>query len=331
MARLAAMERDHKAAIEALEAQYQLQLLQQAQGPVPPIDPPASPPLPVPKRARGETEDTDFIRDTRAILGILFAKVRIKSGDVLEFRLARLNRDFEDAIKMDSKVLNANWDRVHSSTRADMRRNQHYLATAASDQFTCSSVLMKKVCSGSIYSKPFGQLGSMDDLKHNWALPHFAPEEHSTDLLSFKARLQAEEDDVLFDQPILHATKKETNLFIQGSFDVSVDALLSTVANFLVFAQTVVDVPEWGDSPHNPAIVNYMHRLTDLLCGSEHKRAINLLQKDAPYILFTIFSGFQDVSFHSISDSSVIVLMNLGSIATRASASDRCIAISAAD
>ena len=298
MMRLNAMEEDHRAALAA--ASHRQQLLQQQldllQGPSIPHNEASSPlRAQIPKRARSEAEESDFLRDTRAILGILFAKVRINQGDVLEFRLATLNKEFESALKLDGKVLQTNWDRVHSASRAELRQSPHYLAAAASDQFTCPTVLMKKVCSGSIFGKPFGQLASTDDLKHYWALTHFAPEKKSTELSHFKARIQAEEDDVLFDQNYLHSVKKETNLFIQGTFDSSVDALLSTVANFLLFARTVVDVPEWSESPHNPSIVNYMFRLADLLSTNESKRAINSLQVDAPHIIFAIFSGFQDI------------------------------------
>jgi len=249
----------------------------------------------IPKRAKSDHEESDFLRDTRAILGILFAKVRINQGDVIEFSLARLTTDFEAVLKMDSKVLTSTWDRVHAASRAEICRSPHYLTTAASTSFICPTVLMKCICSGSIFHKPFGQLTSMDDLKHHWALAHFAPEEKSTALTTFKAKLQAEEDDVLFDQPLLHTTRKETNLFIQGSFDSTVDTLLSTISNFLLFAQTVVVVPEWGESSHNPSIVNYLHRLADLISSSEHKRGINSLQNEAPHLLFANFSGFQDI------------------------------------
>jgi hypothetical protein len=306
MERLNAMERDHRTQLAALAEQHQQQLHQQQQqlqqqlvllqGSSTALNEAPSPVrVQIPKRARSEAEESDFLRDTRAILGILFAKVRINQGDIVEFRLATLDKEFETALKLDNKVLQPNWDRVHAACRAEMRRNPHYLATAASEHFICPLVLMKKICSGSIFGKPFGQLERVDDLKHNWALTHFAPEEKSPELTHFKACIQAEEDDVLFEQNYLHSVKKETTLFIQGSFDSSVDALLSTIANFILFARTVVDAFEWGESPHNPSIVNYMFRLADLLSTNESKRAIIQLQVDAPHIIFAIFSGFQDI------------------------------------
>ena len=204
MERLNAMERDHRAQLASMTEEHQRQLQQQQrqlqqqqqqlQHPIELVDAPSPIRVQIPKRARSEAEESDFLRDTRAILGILFAKVRINQGDVLEFRLATLDKEFEKALKLDNKVLQPNWDRVHAACRAEMRRCPHYLATAASEHFTCPLVLMKKVCSGSIFGKPFGQLEHADELKHNWALTHFAPEEKSPELTIFKASIQAEED-----------------------------------------------------------------------------------------------------------------------------------------
>ena len=147
-----------------------------------------------------------------------------------------------------------------------------------------------------MFAKTLGMCLSLDEFSRDWSLLHFAPASNKLERDRLLHQQGIEQADLLVDQHTYHLSKKDTKMVIQGSFDGSIDAILGTVANFVVFSKSVVAVPEWGVSPNNPAIVNWLITLADILgtnLSAKH-RLVDLCTRH-DHLLFSIFSCFQDI------------------------------------
>ena len=136
---------------------------------------------------------------------------------------------------------------------------------------------------------------SLDEFSRDWSLLQFAPASNKSERDHLLQQQGIEQADLLVDQYTYHLSKKDNKMVIQGSFDGSIDAILGTVTNFLV-AKSVVPVPEWGVSPNNPAIINWLITLAEILgtnLSAKHRLADLCTRYD--HLLFSIFSCFQDI------------------------------------
>jgi len=165
--------------------------------------------------------------------------------------------------------------------------------------FFMPPVLLKKITAGgSMFSKTIGQVMSLDELSRDWVLVHFAPANNRAKLELLLQQQGLEQAESLVDQHNLHLSKKDTVMHIQGSFDSSLDMILSTVANFIVFTLMVTDAPEWGVGPNNPLLVNSLIDLADVLgTDPSAKQSIHDRASKAKnsHLLFSLFACFQDV------------------------------------
>ena len=249
----------------------------------------------LPKRARTDSDpsaESSFTKRSRAVFGSLFV-----TSNGLQYSLAPVKESFISVCEAPTLLFSGDWRAAQSLAKAEARKETHYLSVLADQHFFVPPILVKRIAAGgTMFAKPLGLVQSMDEFSRDWGLLHFAPASNKSerDRLSYQQGI--EQADLLVDQHTYHLTKKDTKMVIQGSFDGSLDAILGTVANFIVFARTVVNVPEWGVSPNNPALINWLITLCDIIgTNPTSKQRLGDLCQRHNHLLHSIFSCFQDI------------------------------------
>ena len=238
---------------------------------------------------------SDARAEARAILGIFFA---IKDSETGRFVPAKIKPSFDAILSAKDNLFANGWDRLHGSTKDAMSSNAHFLASYVSNDFCVTTAVLKRVIGGQFVHKSLQQLTDLHDFDTKCALVHFASATTTSEKQrqgEIQKRLRLENDDVEFEQPKAHHSKKDTSMHIYGSYDSGIDAILSCVANFLAFAESVVEVQEWGSSIHNPAIVNCFHELATLFAPADARTSVMELYMDHSYLMLSVFARFYDV------------------------------------
>lgn len=254
---------------------------------------------PAPKRPRTDSEpltESTFTRRSRAVFGSLYATNQPIHHE-LSYTLTKVKDSFINVSDAPPILFPGDWRAAQHIAKAEARSDTHYLSVLADQHFFVPPILVKKIAAGgTMFAKTLGMVMSLDEFSRDWSLLHFAPASNKFERDRLLQQQGIEQADLLVDQHAYHLSKKDTKMVIQGSFDGSIDAILGTVANFIVFSKSVVAVPEWGVSPNNPAIINWLITLADILgtnLAAKHRLADFCTRHD--HLLFSIFSCFQDI------------------------------------
>ncbi len=248
----------------------------------------------LPKKARANSE---ILLRARATFGILLArKIPCIENNTYRYVFGTLKDSFTSLMEAPNQLFATDLKKVHNVSKGEASENTHYLAVHADKELHLSAVLVKKITSGgSMYSKVLGQLSHMDEFERDWGLIHFgsAGKSESDRRLHQQAR---EDTDLLVEQHPIHQQKKDTSMPFTTTVDASMDAILTTVANFLVFLGSVVHIAEWGESPNNPIIVNYLIALCDIVGTTDKHKIVELASlPENKHLMFCIFSSFSDI------------------------------------
>ena len=252
-----------------------------------------------PKRPRTDSDtltESTFTRRARAVFGSLFATSQPIHNEQA-YSLTKVKDSFIGVLEASTILFSGDWRAAQHIAKAEAQSDTHYLSVLADQHFFVPPILVKKIAAGgTMFAKSLGMCLSLDEFSRDWSLLHFAPASNKSERDRLLQQQGIEQADLLVDQHTYHLSKKDTKMVIQGSFDGSIDAILGTVANFIVFAKSVVPVPEWGASPNNPAMINWLITLTDILgtnLSAKHRLADLCSRHD--HLLFSIFSCFQDI------------------------------------
>jgi hypothetical protein len=234
----------------------------------------------------------------QAILQVMFAIRDENDEGEKVYKLPKLTANcLELLAQSDTHSFSTTWRFMHNRSKHQVSESSEALASRASTHFLASVQLVKKFLSGVMYSLPLGRLNNINVWKNDWSLAHFSTPVDNSDYKSFHQQYQDEANsDLQYSVDSVHATKKNFNLFFQNHFDESIETILQCVANFILFASTLVHIPSpWTISSQNPQLINILLRLSEELVKEDTKTALAECSKTYPHVYFTVFSYFQDI------------------------------------
>jgi hypothetical protein len=262
-----------------------------------PIQEPRSP---VKKRVKptSTTELSDSAKLLQANLAVLFIKHATTEDDQHFFYPPTFTANALSLIKAVDNNLTFQqcWRPMHAAAKESVVTSPYALISLASQNFNASVPLVKKVLTGLMYSQPLGRLPSLDTWKFEWCLAHFATPSECDQHRAFIAQERLEFDsDLNYPAESIHSAKRELSLYLQGHFDSTIDNILQCVANFIVFAKSLVLIPcPWKVHHNNPIIINMLIEMSNLILNEDTKSNMTVASQIHPHLLFTIFGYYQD-------------------------------------
>jgi len=189
------------------------------------------------------------------------------------------------------------WRTMHNSAKEIITTSPFALITSASKNFNAGIPLVKKVLGGQMFPLPIGRLTSMDSLKDQWCLAHFATPTDSNEFQTYLRQQTYELNcDMNYASDSIHSAKWEMQLFIQGHFDSTIDQIVQCVANFILFSRALVSIPSpWKLDADNPMLINMLIQLANSLLLEDNKALLTKTAQSCPHLLFTVFGYFQDI------------------------------------
>ena len=228
-----------------------------------------------------------------AIMAVFFAAIDRENGTVIP---GVVIPTFLTAVKSNSNDVFPNWYRLFRDERAKALASEFSIPKKLSVSFTPYSYLLSAFQSGTILGDSLVNAIESSHLYSFVGLIHFSsPNDTDKDFTQLKKDSADETSSSRVQQPERFQAKKHAKLYVPSTFDSDISSILSSIANFFVFAKTIVHTVSYDDNEHNPFILVTLAKIAALIDNPEVASIIKDYSAKYPYFIHAMVSVIHGV------------------------------------
>ena len=201
--------------------------------------------------------------------------LEVDNNQVLSVSGPSFNPHFQQGLDTctEKKALFKYIQRNYLASKRELTTSKHHLCNYVDyNSFQPTLPLFNLFAEANITTKPFQTFVDAKELASMVSLASFAlPKKNMASYRDYISVNEANMLDMIAEQTKEKMEAFQTKLFPFTFFDRSFDDVMTAVANFLAFSQSIVQMTWNEDDPSNPTIVRMMLQLVQLVKNSDLK------------------------------------------------------------